>query len=207
MELQEAIRGRRSIRHFLPKPVSKKIIEEIIADTLWAPSWGNTQPWEIVAVTGEPLQGSGAQVVIVAAVLHHHEDEGVDAHLAATGTVVTAAGSEDLGSSRGANDGGQGWSAPPVADWLHESMQTASMAFFGKPSMYMGTGGTIPFMSMLGEKFPDAQFLITGLLGPKSNAHGPNEFLHIETGKRLTACVAQVLLDHFEHKSGLRKAA
>ena len=56
MELQEAIRGRRSIRHFLPKPVSKKIIEEIIADTLWAPSWGNTQPWEIVAVTGEPLE-------------------------------------------------------------------------------------------------------------------------------------------------------
>ncbi|MDJ0917772.1 MAG: M20 family metallopeptidase [Woeseiaceae bacterium] len=106
-----------------------------------------------------------------------------------------------------ANDGGQGWSAPPVADWLHDSMQTASMAFFGKPSMYMGTGGTIPFMSMLGEKFPDAQFLITGLLGPKSNAHGPNEFLHIETGKRVTACVAQVLKDHFEHKSGLKKAA
>ena len=56
MELQEAIRGRRSIRHFLPKPVSKKIIEDLIADTLWAPSWGNTQPWEIVAVTGEPLE-------------------------------------------------------------------------------------------------------------------------------------------------------
>ncbi|MCP5089777.1 MAG: peptidase M20, partial [Gammaproteobacteria bacterium] len=54
-----------------------------------------------------------------------------------------------------------------------------------------------PFMGMLGERFPDAQFLITGLLGPKSNAHGPNEFLHIETGKRLTGCVAQVLEDHF----------
>jgi acetylornithine deacetylase/succinyl-diaminopimelate desuccinylase-like protein len=90
-----------------------------------------------------------------------------------------------------------GWNAPPVADWLEASMNKASQAFFGKPSMYMGTGGTIPFMGMLGEKFPDAQFLITGLLGPKSNAHGPNEFLHIETGKRLTACVAQVLADHF----------
>ena len=62
-------------------------------------------------------------------------------------------------------------------------------------------------MSMLGEKFPDAQFLVTGLLGPNSNAHGPNEFLHIETGKRLTACVAQVLKDHFEHKTGLKAAA
>ncbi len=90
-----------------------------------------------------------------------------------------------------------GWNAPEIAPWLEASMQKASDAFFGKPSMYMGTGGTIPFMGMLGERFPDAQFLITGLLGPKSNAHGPNEFLHIETGKRLTSCVAQVLEDHF----------
>ena len=90
-----------------------------------------------------------------------------------------------------------GWNAPPVADWLEASMNKASDAFFGKPSMYMGTGGTIPFMGMLGEKFPEAQFLITGLLGPSSNAHGPNEFLHIGTGKRLTTCVAQVLEDHF----------
>ena len=95
-----------------------------------------------------------------------------------------------------------GWSAPPVASWLEESMQKASQAFFGKPSMYMGTGGTIPFMGMLGEAFPEAQFLITGLLGPKSNAHGPNEFLHIETGKRLTSCVAQVLEDHYKFKQG-----
>ena len=90
-----------------------------------------------------------------------------------------------------------GWNAPEIAPWLEASMQKASDAFFGKPSMYMGTGGTIPFMGMLGERFPDAQFLITGLLGPKSNAHGPNEFLHIETGKRVTCCVAQVLEDHF----------
>ena len=90
-----------------------------------------------------------------------------------------------------------GWNAPAIATWLESSMQKASDAFFGKPSMYMGTGGTIPFMGMLGERFPEAQFLITGLLGPKSNAHGPNEFLHIETGKRLTCCVAQVLEDHF----------
>ncbi|MGA8204755.1 MAG: M20 family metallopeptidase, partial [Woeseiaceae bacterium] len=90
-----------------------------------------------------------------------------------------------------------GWNAPATADWLEASMQKASETYFGKPSMYMGTGGTIPFMNMLAERFPDAQYLITGLLGPKSNAHGPNEFLHIETGKRLTACVAQVLADHY----------
>ena len=95
-----------------------------------------------------------------------------------------------------------GWNAPVVAPWLEESMQRASREFFGRDAMYMGTGGSIPFMGMLGERFPGTQFLITGLLGPKSNAHGPNEFLHIETGKRLTACVARVLADHARRKLG-----
>ncbi|HET6631040.1 MAG TPA: M20 family metallopeptidase [Woeseiaceae bacterium] len=93
-----------------------------------------------------------------------------------------------------------GWNAPAVAGWLESSMQHGSEAFFGKPSMYMGTGGSIPFMGMLGEKFPEAQFLVTGLLGPNANAHGPNEFLHIATGKRLTCCVSQVLEDHYARK-------
>jgi hypothetical protein len=60
----------------------------------------------------------------------------------------------------------------------------------------MGEGGTIPFMAMLGKHFPEAQFLITGVLGPHSNAHGPNEFLHIPTGKRMSMCVARVVADH-----------
>jgi len=89
-----------------------------------------------------------------------------------------------------------GWNAPAVAPWLEQSMQQASQEFFGRDAMYMGTGGSIPFMGMLGLRFPGTQFLITGLLGPKSNAHGPNEFLHVETGKRLTACVARVIADH-----------
>ena len=89
-----------------------------------------------------------------------------------------------------------GWNAPAVATWLETSMRNASKSFFGADAMYMGTGGSIPFMGMLGKKFPKAQFLVTGLLGPHSNAHGPNEFLHIPTAKKLTACVAQVLADH-----------
>jgi acetylornithine deacetylase/succinyl-diaminopimelate desuccinylase-like protein len=92
-----------------------------------------------------------------------------------------------------------GWEAPPVASWLEASMQQASRAFFGADAMYTGTGGSIPFMGMLGERFPGVQFLVTGVLGPKSNAHGPNEFLHIETGKKVTACVARVLADHCSH--------
>src|SRR5207245_1632329 len=89
-----------------------------------------------------------------------------------------------------------GWDAPPLAQWLASSVDRASRSFFGKPPMGLGEGGSIPFMGMLGEKFPEAQFLITGVLGPGSNAHGPNEFLHLPTGVRLTACVASVIADH-----------
>ena len=86
-----------------------------------------------------------------------------------------------------------GWHAPKTAAWLEGALEAASKRFFGKSAMWMGEGGTIPFMAMLGEKFPQAQFVITGVLGPQSNAHGPNEFLHIEYAKKLTACVADVL--------------
>lgn len=86
-----------------------------------------------------------------------------------------------------------GWNAPAMKDWLAQAADEASMTFYGKSAAYMGEGGTIPFMGMLGEKFPDAQFMITGVLGPHSNAHGPNEFLHLNMVKKLTACVSYVL--------------
>jgi len=91
-----------------------------------------------------------------------------------------------------------GWNAPPLAPWLEDSVEAASREFFNAPPAYNGEGGSIPFMGMLGEKFPGAQFLITGVLGPQSNAHGPNEFLHIPTGKRVSMCVAKVIADHYQ---------
>jgi acetylornithine deacetylase/succinyl-diaminopimelate desuccinylase-like protein len=91
-----------------------------------------------------------------------------------------------------------GWNAPALSPWLSQAIDEASREFFGQPAMYMGEGGTIPFMGMLGEKYPDAQFMITGVLGPHSNAHGPNEFLHIPMGKRVTSCVARVIARHHE---------
>ncbi len=97
-----------------------------------------------------------------------------------------------------------GWNAPAMSDWLTHAIDHASRDYFGAPAMYMGEGGTIPFMGMLGEKFPGAQFIITGVLGPHSNAHGPNEFLHIPTGKKITASVAHVVAEHYEaSKKGL----
>ncbi len=95
-----------------------------------------------------------------------------------------------------------GWNAPTMSPWLESAIEASSQEFFGKPAMYMGEGGTIPFMGMLGEKFPGAQFMITGVLGPHSNAHGPNEFLHIPMGKKVTACVARVIAEH--HAASVR---
>jgi acetylornithine deacetylase/succinyl-diaminopimelate desuccinylase-like protein len=89
-----------------------------------------------------------------------------------------------------------GWNAPALAPWLERSVDAASREHFGKPACYIGEGGTIPFMDMLGRKFPRAQFLITGVLGPHSNAHGPNEFLHLPTARKLTCCIAQVVHEH-----------
>lgn len=89
--------------------------------------------------------------------------------------------------------GATGWSAPETAPWLRRALDEASLGAFGAEAGWFGEGGTIPFMNMLGERFPQAQFLITGVLGPQSNAHGPNEFLHIDYAKRLTAAVAAVV--------------
>jgi acetylornithine deacetylase/succinyl-diaminopimelate desuccinylase-like protein len=89
-----------------------------------------------------------------------------------------------------------GWNAPVFADWLQAALDDASVANFGNASRAFGEGGSIPFMGMLGEMFPDAQFVITGVLGPGANAHGPNEYLHIPTARRLTSCLATVLNAH-----------
>jgi acetylornithine deacetylase/succinyl-diaminopimelate desuccinylase-like protein len=88
-----------------------------------------------------------------------------------------------------------GWNAPATAPWLKQALEQASRAAYGLEPVWMGEGGTIPFISMLGERFPRAQFVITGVLGPQSNAHGPNEFLQIDYAKKLTGAMAQIVAD------------
>jgi acetylornithine deacetylase/succinyl-diaminopimelate desuccinylase-like protein len=89
--------------------------------------------------------------------------------------------------------GATGWNAPELSTWLEDALNAASTAHFGAPCGYIGQGGTIPLMSMLQQGFPAAQMMVCGVLGPKSNAHGPNEFLHVPYAKKLTAAVAQVI--------------
>jgi acetylornithine deacetylase/succinyl-diaminopimelate desuccinylase-like protein len=92
-----------------------------------------------------------------------------------------------------ADCGATGWNAPQTAPWLVSAADEASRAAFGREAAWLGEGGTIPFMNMLGERFPGAQFLVTGVLGPQSNAHGPNEFLHIACVKKLSLAVAAIV--------------
>ena len=89
--------------------------------------------------------------------------------------------------------GSNGWNAPALAPWLERALNDASLAHYGAPCGYIGQGGTIPLMGMLQDGFPQAQMMVCGVLGPKSNAHGPNEFLHVPYAKKLTAAIAQVM--------------
>lgn len=95
-----------------------------------------------------------------------------------------------------ADKAGSGWAAPDLAPWLSEAFNGASQAFYGKDMCFIGEGGSIPFMGMLGEMYPEAQFVVTGVLGPHSNPHGPNEMLHLDFTSKLIRVIALVLNAH-----------
>eukprot|EP01065_Artemidia_motanka_P051241 TRINITY_DN8975_c0_g1_i1.p1 TRINITY_DN8975_c0_g1~~TRINITY_DN8975_c0_g1_i1.p1 ORF type:complete len:528 (+),score=225.93 TRINITY_DN8975_c0_g1_i1:91-1584(+) len=91
---------------------------------------------------------------------------------------------------------GAGWAAPPLADWLRTTVEQGAQEAFGLESRVMGVGGSIPFMGMLGAMYPDAQFFVTGVLGPETNAHGPNEFLHVPYTKKFVGALTRVVNGH-----------
>jgi len=128
----------------------------------------------------------------------------VDAATAGRAVVAALAADPPYGARITATMHGaeSGWDAPATAPWLVDAMAAASVAAFGQPARALGEGGSIPFMGMLGARYPDAQFMLTGVLGPHSNAHGPNEFLHLPTGRKVTAAVALVIDAH--HDRGVR---
>jgi acetylornithine deacetylase/succinyl-diaminopimelate desuccinylase-like protein len=173
------------------------------ADQLRARSW--EPALTVVGADGLPPTGSAGNVVrpSTTLALSIRLPPTVDAPVASA--AVTAALTHD--PPHGARvtvdfpSAETGWDAPPTAAWLAEAMDAAGTATFGRPARGLGEGGSIPFMGMLGKRFPAAQFLLTGVLGPGSNAHGPNEFLHLPTGRRVTAAVALVL-DHHARRHG-----
>jgi len=174
-------------------PVTNNNVELILNRT-WRPTLA------ITGADGWPPVGSAGNVLrpFTRLKLSLRIPARIDAEAAATALQQVLEKDPPYGAKVSFSDinASSGWDAPELAPWLEKALDAASQRHFGKPSMYMGEGGTIPFMAMLGEKFPRAQFCITGVLGPGSNAHGPNEFLHLPTARKLTLCVADVLAEH-----------
>jgi acetylornithine deacetylase/succinyl-diaminopimelate desuccinylase-like protein len=174
-------------------PVDDDPVALMLANT-WGPSLA------VTGLGGAPPPEAAGNVLRAhtEAALSVRLPPGVDAATAATAlehalTADVPAGARVTLTTLSAESG---WAAPPTAGWLARALDAASTATFGAPAGSVGVGGSIPFMAMLGERFPDAQFVITGVLVPGSNAHGPNESLHIPTGRRVTAAVATVLAAH-----------
>src|SRR5450755_1535612 len=169
-------------------------LTELILNRTWRPQLA------VTAMDGYPLPKNGGNVLLPysTAKLSIRLPPTCDAN-AATKTIKNALENNAPYGAEvefDADDGQTGWNAPKLAPWLEASLKKASEAHFGTPVAFMGEGGSIPFMAMLGEKYPKTQFVVTGVLGPHSNAHGPNEFLHIPTGKKVTACIADILAEH-----------
>jgi len=184
--------------HGLPFAEGVEPLHEDVADQLIANTY--EPQLEIIGLEGIPKIEDAGNVLRphISVALSFRLPPGVDPQVAA------AAVSEQLVKDRSFNAQlsvvvdslASGWEAPQIQDWLNVVLSDASKEYFGNDVQSMGEGGTIPFMAMLGEKYPQAQFMVTGVLGPESNAHGPNEFLHLPTCMKVTASVSKVLEAH-----------
>ncbi|MEY2447971.1 MAG: hypothetical protein QOH79_1447 [Acidimicrobiaceae bacterium] len=175
------------------RPMMDDPVAQLIAKT-WQPAL------EVVGIDGVPSAIEGGNVLrpFTRAQLSFRLPPTCDAAAAADALVKVLTADPPHGASVEADapDVADGWNAPPTAGWLATAVDDASLAAFGAPARTIGEGGTIPFMAMLGQSFPEAQFVITGVLGPGTNAHGPNEFLHLPTAQRVTVAVAHLLDAH-----------
>jgi acetylornithine deacetylase/succinyl-diaminopimelate desuccinylase-like protein len=171
-------------------------LTELVLNRTWRPALS------VTGLAGAPPPGNAGNVLrpFTEAKLSMRLPPTVDATMAAKRIkdILEAAPPYGARVFFEADEPGTGWNAPKTAPWLEAALEDASHASWGKPMAMMGEGGSIPFMAMLGERYPEAQFVVTGVLGPHSNAHGPNEFLHIPTAKRVTEAVARALAAHAE---------
>ncbi|MHB1233009.1 MAG: M20 family metallopeptidase [Burkholderiales bacterium] len=166
-------------------------LTQIVLNRAWRPT---------LSVTGAdglpPLQGAGNVLHPMTALkLSLRLPPAVDAALAAQTLqrLLEANPPHQASVKFDIEQAASGWSAPALAPWLERALEHASQRHYDKAAAFLGEGVTIPFMSMLGRQYPQAQFVITGVLGPHSNAHGPNEFLHLDYVQRLTCCMAEIL--------------
>jgi len=169
-------------------------LDELILNRTWRPALS------VTGLDGAPLPANAGNVLrpFTAAKLSMRLPPAVDADRASAALKRLLESDPPYGArvTFTAEPPGTGWNAAPTAPWLMEALEAASQATWGRGVAMMGEGGTIPFMAMLGRAFPKAQFVVTGVLGPNSNAHGPNEFLDLPTGRRVTETVAHVVAAH-----------
>jgi acetylornithine deacetylase/succinyl-diaminopimelate desuccinylase-like protein len=162
--------------------------------TTWEPTL------EVIAAGGLPAIGEGGNVLrpVTTLSLSVRLPPSVDVDAAAEALRRELCRDAPYGAhvSFEVHEAASGWDAPATAPWLAAALDEASTAAFGRPFGAVGLGGSIPFMAMLGQRFPEAQFVVTGVLGPDANAHGPNEYLHLPTARRVTRAVAELLVAH-----------
>ena len=222
--IEDEATGRMTLRElFVEIPADRqrqaKETAAILGDEVWSgiPFAGSTKPmtkgnadlilektWRpqlaVTAMDGYPLPANGGNVLLPFSTakisLRLPPTLEAEKARAALKTALEADPPYDADVRFDVPRGDNGWNAPSLAPWLEASLNRASQAAFGRPVAFHGEGGSIPFMAMLGAKFPQTQFVVTGVLGPHSNAHGPNEFLHVPFAKKLSACIAAVLADH-----------
>ncbi len=172
-------------------PANPDVFEAMLART-WKPSL------TVVGVDGLPSIETGGNVLrpFTTLNLSFRFPPTCDSQKAVLAIKQLLEAEPPYGASISVTIGGEatdGWNAKKLSPALEGLYQEASQIYFGQDVLHMGEGGTIPFMGYLGKEFPSAQFLVTGVLGPESNAHGPNEFLHIPYTKKLTACIAHII--------------
>lgn len=168
--------------------------EELVVARTWEPAL------EITGFEGAPPPGAAGNVLrpMTATKISVRVPPTADPQAAAAALVQQLTTEPPYGAKVTVTPHGAepGWHAPPEVPWLATALDAASQATFGQPARSLGEGGSIPFMGMLGRQFPEAQFVITGVSGPGTNAHGPNEFLHLPTARKVTAAMAHVLDAH-----------
>ncbi|WP_197319625.1 M20/M25/M40 family metallo-hydrolase [Saccharomonospora sp. NB11] len=179
--------------HGSTKPVSSDEMELLINNT-WRPSLS------IIGASGMPEPADAGNVLRTSTTLalsfRLPPTADSQAALEAITKALTTDVPYDATVELSGVEAADGWNAPEPAPWLTAALQRASDEIFGKPWGNVGLGGSIPFMGLLGEKYPDAQFVVTGALGPDSNAHVPDEWLHLDYAQQVTETVATVLDAH-----------